>query len=126
MQTSLILRIAGISGAFAVILGAFGAHGLKPMLDPASLENWKTASVYHFIHTLALLAVAILPLSPKRKRIGTALFLIGMLCFSGSLYLLSTRSLHQLPVTILGPITPLGGMLLILGWVSLAWPERRE
>lgn len=125
MNSPIILRIAGISGALAVAMGAFGAHALKSVLDSSSLDNWKTASWYHFVHTLALLALAYLPLSPKRQRISMTLFLLGILCFSGSLYLLSTRTLHNLPVGLLGPVTPIGGLLLVTAWLSLAWPGKQ-
>lgn len=118
-----IIRVAAILGALAVLLGAFGAHGLKPLLDPSSLENWKTASQYHFIHALALLATAGLSMDPTKKRRSTFLFLSGILCFSGSLYLLSTKTLHGMPVGILGPITPLGGLLLASGWLNLIMPS---
>jgi uncharacterized membrane protein YgdD (TMEM256/DUF423 family) len=97
----LFLRTASILGFFAVAIGAFAAHGLKPHLSAEQQVTFETGVKYHFVHTLALLAVAI------------------MLHFSGSLYLLSTRSLHGLSVEWLGPITPVGGLFFLAGWGAL-------
>ncbi|MBP6184909.1 MAG: DUF423 domain-containing protein [Chitinophagaceae bacterium] len=119
MQTQTTLRIAAISGALAVILGAFGAHGLKPYLDEEALKTWHTASFYHFVHTLVLLIVALVGLHHKIPRFIPILFIVGICLFSGSLYLLSTKELHSFPHTFLGPLTPIGGVFFIAGWLSL-------
>lgn len=109
--------------ALGVALGAFGAHGLKAVLSAAELAQWHTGVHYHFIHALGLLLLAgYADKLPKRTIIWVrAAFLIGILLFSGSLYLLSTRTfLHTEALTpILGPITPFGGLLFISGWVLL-------
>ncbi|WP_207533945.1 DUF423 domain-containing protein [Desertivirga arenae] len=114
-----ILITASIFGALAVILGAFGAHGLKAHLTSQDLENWRTAVSYHFYHTLALLFLSLL--SPKSRLTTLAFwaFSIGIILFSGSIYLLSTRAITGLNLPFLGPITPLGGLLFIVGWVCL-------
>jgi uncharacterized membrane protein YgdD (TMEM256/DUF423 family) len=108
---------AGIVGALGVALGAFGAHGLKGVVsDPALLVTWETAARYHLIHALALGLVAAHPGQPK---LAGGLFIIGMLLFSGSLYLLVLSEQRWL-----GAITPLGGLALIAGWLALAFSAR--
>ena len=107
----------------AVALGAFGAHGLKKFLDPNELSQWNTAVQYQFYHGLALFGLAAISdrISLRKLRSARLFFLLGILFFCGSLYLLSTRSvldLHSL-TPILGPITPLGGLFFIAGWLVL-------
>lgn len=116
-----IILTAAIFGLIAVTLGAFGAHGLSGKISEQHLENWHTAVNYQFYHTLALLFLATFSRA-KNTLINVAYFTftLGILLFSGSLYLLSTRELTGITnIHILGPITPLGGLLLILGWASL-------
>lgn len=120
MQIRTPLLLAGIFGVLAVALGAFGAHGLRDIIEPASLEVWRTASFYHFVHTLAILVAVLLPLDPGRQRWAIRLFGMGILLFSGSLYLLSTAEVHGWEVRWLGPVTPLGGLAFIGGWVCIA------
>ena len=110
------LKIAAISGALAVSLGAFGAHGLKEMLTPAMLEIFKTGVQYQFYHTFALLAVGILQSLGESNQLKWAsrLFVAGIIIFSGSLYLLSISG-----IKVLGAITPIGGIAFIAGWVML-------
>lgn len=114
--------IAALLGALAVALGAFGAHGLEGKLDPSSLQTYKTGVQYHFIHLIPLLLIPFLPNGRFKVRLLLAgwLFLLGIVLFSGSLYLLSTRDLTGLKVAWLGPVTPIGGLLFIGGWVALA------
>ncbi len=107
--------IAAVSGALAVVAGAFGAHGLKARLEPAQLESWMTATQYHLLHSVVLLALALFAAhSGKSIRLPAGLLSVGMLFFSGSIYLLVLTKMRWL-----GPITPIGGLLLILGWLSL-------
>lgn len=107
-----------LSGALAVMAGAFGAHALKARLTAAQLDTWATAVQYHFYHALALIAVGLamrlLPEASGLQRVG-GLFLFGLLAFSGSLYLLALTGVRQL-----GFITPLGGVAFIAGWLLLA------
>jgi uncharacterized membrane protein YgdD (TMEM256/DUF423 family) len=116
-----LIIIASVFGILAVILGAFGAHALKSQLDPAGLEVWKTAVSYHFYHTLALLFVSILPASNgKVVNMAAWFFSLGILFFSGSLYLISTKEILNIKqLSVLGPLTPIGGLFFILGWFSL-------
>ena len=119
-----ILFTAGILGATTVTLGAFGAHALKARLDEYSIGIYRTGVEYQYYHVLALLAVGLLALKyPGGLLQWSAIcFVIGMLFFSGSLYLLATRSLLGIESwgSFLGPITPLGGLFFIVGWVLLS------
>jgi uncharacterized membrane protein YgdD (TMEM256/DUF423 family) len=119
MSTRLILQLAALLGGLAVAIGAFGAHGLRPMLEASGrFDTFETAVRYQFYHTLALLVVGVLAVARPELRgpVGTtaALWLGGMLLFSGSLYLLCFTG-----ITKLGAVAPIGGLLLIGGWVRL-------
>ena len=105
----------------AVIAGAFGAHGLEGKLSAKNLEVWRTAVQYQFFHTFALIFLSTLTRF-KIKLVNHCyiLFTLGVVLFSGSLYMLSCAELIDwswLPV--LGPVTPIGGLLLIAGWICL-------
>jgi uncharacterized membrane protein YgdD (TMEM256/DUF423 family) len=114
------IKIVAIFGALAVILGAFGAHALKPLLNDAQTDVFRTATLYHFVHLMPMLVIAFLPSSSKVLHWSFYLFLAGIICFSGSLYLLSTKHLIGGEYwNIVGPITPLGGLLFIAGWLNL-------
>jgi len=116
-----IILTAAFFGMIAVVLGAFGAHGLSGRINEQGLDNWHTAVNYQFYHTFALLFLATFSRA-KNTLINLSYFsfTIGILFFSGSLYLLSTRELTGInAVHVLGPITPLGGIALIIGWGSL-------
>lgn len=119
----IFLCFASVYGALAVILGAFGAHALKVRLEPDALSAWHTAVQYHFYHALALFAVGLLAntVASRALTISGIAMIMGTALFSGSLYLLATRSLLPFgSMRFLGPVTPLGGLTLIIGWVSLA------
>ncbi|MGB3798555.1 MAG: DUF423 domain-containing protein [Lewinella sp.] len=125
-----ILRWTAVLGALSVGLGAFGAHGLEKLVTPERLEIFDTGVRYSFYHTLALgLAAALYPspsIDSRRLTASVWLWLAGTLLFSGSLYLLSLREVHGLPVGFLGPVTPIGGLLLIGGWISLFFAATRH
>ncbi len=103
----------------AVVLGAFGAHALKSRVELSDLENWKTAVQYQFFHALALIFLSNTKLPAGLAGSSSWIFLAGVILFSGSLYLLSTRSISGISAGILGPLTPIGGLFLIAGWVML-------
>ena len=116
------LMIAAISGFFAVVIGAFAAHGLRKILTPEMIEVVKTGVQYQMYHALALLIVGLWlsykPVAPGLKAGGLA-FILGTLLFSGSLYALAMGAPRWL-----GPITPLGGLCFLIGWILLvvaAW-----
>jgi uncharacterized membrane protein YgdD (TMEM256/DUF423 family) len=113
MNSSLAQRLAAIAGFLAVALGAFGAHGLKSILDRnATLAIWQTAALYHLVHAAVLLALSQRSAVP---RVPFALFSAGIVVFSGSLYALALSN-----VKALGAITPVGGVCLLAGWLALA------
>lgn len=117
-MAKLFITLASLSGMLAVILGAFGAHGLRGRLDDYAMGVFQTAVQYHFYHSLALLAVGIIALGqPQTALLKSSgwLFVVGILVFSGSLYLLAISGMKWL-----GAITPLGGLAFIAGWASLA------
>lgn len=117
------LALAALVMLTAVALGAFGAHGLKPRISPEALANWHTGVQYQMVHGLALLFLALAggQLHQRYLSFARALFFGGVVCFSGSLYLLSTREVlgTQGLTQVLGPITPLGGLLYMGGWIVL-------
>ncbi|MFC3563055.1 DUF423 domain-containing protein [Pedobacter jamesrossensis] len=116
-----IILTASFFGAVAVLLGAFGSHGLKALIDAPSLEIWQKGVDYQFYHTFALLYLSTFA-RYRNKLINIAYFCFtfGILLFSGSLYLLATRSVLNIGfVDVLGPITPIGGLLFVLGWIML-------
>ena len=112
-----LIRVGAISAGIAVAAGAFGAHGLKTIIDAAGLEVWKTGVQYHLAHALAMLLVAALAGQIELKAAQTVgrLFLAGQVIFAGSLYLLAVTGIKWL-----GAITPLGGVCFLLGWAMLA------
>jgi len=122
------LLVGAVFGGFGVMLGAFGAHALKARLDPAALDTWQTAVSYQLIHALALVALGIWlrsglsqagmtgAVEPGRlTALACMLFAAGIVLFSGSLYVLALGGPRWL-----GPVTPLGGVAFIAGWVVLA------
>ena len=120
-----LIKITAITGAIAVGLGAFAAHGLKPLLDAGQIETFKTGSTYHFVHLLAMLSIAILPKNDKILTRSFYFFLTGIILFSGSLYVLSTKHLYGDDMwNFIGPITPVGGLLFILGWLNLLFVKK--
>ena len=113
MRHSIALRIAALLGFLAVALGAFGAHGLKDLLNRnGTAVIWEKAVFYHFIHTVMLFVLAQRPTIQVGPWVS---FLAGILVFSGSLYVLALTNAR-----ILGAITPIGGLSFIVGWLWLA------
>ncbi|KAH6614389.1 hypothetical protein B0J18DRAFT_403826 [Chaetomium sp. MPI-SDFR-AT-0129] len=114
-MSGLLWKTGAVFGATAVGLGAFGAHGLKKHIsDPNKLANWSTAAQYQLIHSVALLVASNNP-------IAGGLFTAGTVMFSGSLYALT---LDTERFRFMGPVTPLGGLCLIAGWLALAFGKR--
>jgi uncharacterized membrane protein YgdD (TMEM256/DUF423 family) len=108
--------------ALGVVLGAFGAHLLREKLDAEKLANWDTAVRYQLVHALALVAFGLFGERTSGKDYPGVLFLLGSLCFSGSIYALCFGFLPS----VMGPITPLGGVMLILGWIAFAREAARR
>ena len=116
-----IIITASLLGILAVVLGAFGAHGLKGKIDADALKIWETAVDYHFYHVLALLFLSTF-CRFKCRLINFSYwsFTLGILLFSGSLYLLAAKDILNITQTsFIGPITPIGGLFFIVGWSTL-------
>jgi uncharacterized membrane protein YgdD (TMEM256/DUF423 family) len=119
MKNKDLLTIATLLAALAVALGAFGAHGLKPLVSPERLEAFKTGVQYQFYHAFAIALTVIISqfLNDKWLRRSAWLFLTGILLFSGSLYILTYLSATNTEGgKWVGAITPLGGVCFLLGW----------
>jgi uncharacterized membrane protein YgdD (TMEM256/DUF423 family) len=108
-----VALLAGVAGASAVLLGAFGAHALQKVLDTRALELWHTAVNYHVWHALALVLAVGLG-AGRSRRVAIAAFALGIVLFSGSLYALALGAPRWA-----GIITPFGGLAFIVGWVAL-------
>lgn len=115
-----IIIIASILAALGVIIGAFGAHALKPVMTPTQLQSYETGVKYHLIHSVALLGIAIIFHLTQNKGFKWAAYLmsLGIILFSFSIYLLALKQLFGISHwSFLGPITPIGGTLIIIAWV---------
>jgi len=114
------LSLGAVFGGVAVALGAFGAHGLRKIVSPEVVSVFQTGVQYQMYHTLALLIIAIVyeRLPGKWIKLSGYLFSLGILFFSGSLYLITALKAEERAVpTLIGAITPVGGLLFILGWL---------
>lgn len=117
-----IVIIASLLAMLAIVMGAFGAHGLKALISPDSLAVFQTGVTYQMYHALALLALALIPgLEIKKVKGVFRFFVFGTFFFSGSLYILALKSVLPFSVSFLAPVTPVGGLLLIIGWALLAY-----
>jgi uncharacterized membrane protein YgdD (TMEM256/DUF423 family) len=110
--------------AIGIVLGAFAAHGLKDKISAEKLIVFETGVKYHLLHALALIVLGLNSnyFIQKRFKIGTILLMVGVLLFSGSIYALSTIEINGLESMkkVFGPITPIGGLCFISGWLTLA------
>lgn len=116
------LTVASLLGALAVALGAFGAHGLKKIVPPETVTTFETGVRYQFYHVFALIIVAILFQNFPGKWMSWAgyCFIIGMILFSGSLYVLTIlKATNTVGLSGIGAITPVGGLFFIAGWLFL-------
>lgn len=115
-----IIAIAAVLGAVAIVLGAFGAHGLKNLISVESLSVFETGVKYQMYHALFLLFLGSTSLvSDKVKNIILKLVVVGIVFFSGSVYFLACNVLFSFDFKKIGIITPIGGLLLIAAWVTL-------
>ena len=115
-----ILITGAILGCLAVILGAFAAHGLKKVLSADQLLSFETGVRYQMYHAFLLLFVGISTfISQKMQRLIYVFVIWGIVLFSGSIYLLTTKDVTSIDISSVGFITPIGGTLLILGWATL-------
>jgi uncharacterized membrane protein YgdD (TMEM256/DUF423 family) len=108
------IALAGALGFSAVALGAFGAHGLRERLGPGMIDVYRTGALYHLVHAVVALVVALGAERLRRPRLILGLLTGGVVIFSGSLYALAITGLVNL-----GAVTPLGGLLLLGAWATL-------
>ncbi|WP_410221284.1 DUF423 domain-containing protein [Pedobacter sp.] len=123
-----IILTASFFGALAVILGAFGAHGLKNILAPDQLSIWQKGVEYQFYHTFAILYLSTFA-RYKNKLISLSFlfFSLGIILFSGSLYLLAVKDVYQISFAkYVGPVTPIGGVFFVMGWIGLFLAALRD
>ena len=117
-SSRLILGLAALSGFLAIAAGAFGAHGVT---DPVAKSWLETGGHYQLVHALGAIACVLLGRQGFKAELSAWLFLVGALIFSGSLYLMALGAPH-----ILGAVTPIGGLLLLAAWASLALSALRR
>ncbi len=111
-----------VFGTLAVVLGAFGAHGLEKLVDADAIQSYETGVRYQMYHALLLLILANTNfVDEKKKSIIFYLITLGVILFSFSIFLLATNDLTSFDFKIIGLLTPLGGLLLILGWIVLGF-----
>ncbi len=117
-----IVTVASVLGALSVAFGAFGAHGLKQLIDTQALTTFETGVRYQMVHSLALFIPAMANgLSEASKKWVFRFFLFGIIFFSGSVYLLSLKTLLPFDASSIGFITPIGGVLFITGWLRMGY-----
>ena len=113
-----VLIIGGIYGTLAVIFGAFGAHGLKKFLEPDQLKSFETGVKYQMYHALLLILTGIIfPFAGYSQNLMGWFLIVGVFFFSFSIYGLILSSAKGRKMVFLGPVTPLGGLLLVMGWI---------
>ena len=112
----ILVALGALSAFLAVALGAFGAHALRDRLAPDLLAIFETGARYHLVHAVAIVVVGFAEARLPAVRVSGFLFLLGTLLFSGSLYALALTGVRGW-----GAVTPLGGLLFLVGWAWLAW-----
>jgi len=123
-QSKTFLQISSILMAIAISIGAFGAHGLKPYLDEYGLSIYAKATSYEFYMTIGLFIISFISIIiPNSTKVKTSFYLVlsGMLIFSFSLYILALTKIMWL-----GAITPIGGSLMIIGWIVLFFTIKND
>jgi uncharacterized membrane protein YgdD (TMEM256/DUF423 family) len=117
-----IVVTASILGAFTIAIGAFGAHGLKQLVDAEVITSFETGVRYQMFHVIVLLVIGFAgPISASTKKWVFWFFIFGIILFSGSIYILALKEILRFDVKFLGPVTPLGGLSFIIGWLGLGY-----
>ena len=121
-----LISIAALLAFLSVALGAFGAHSLNELLTTEKLNSFETGVRYQFYHSLALLIIGLNANKLNATALIGKLMLIGIVFFSFSIYLLSLQELIGINLSILGPITPIGGLLLMISWLILIFKNYKK
>ncbi len=117
-----IAAIGAFTIAITIAIGAFAAHGLQQIIDSASLDTFEVGVRYQMYHAIAILILGLVPgISQRMKKMVFWFFIIGIVFFSGSIYLLSLNSILPFEAKTIGFITPIGGLFYILGWLCLGY-----
>ena len=113
------LVLGCVLAALAVLLGAFAAHGLKNYVSTDQIQTFQTGVRYQFYHAFGLICLGLISLHTGTDHFKWSIISIslGVLFFSGSLYVIATTPIHQISTKLLGPITPIGGLFMIGGWI---------
>lgn len=123
MNTKKIFAVSCCLMALGIVLGAFAAHGLKDKVSPYHIEVFQKGVFYHLVHALALLVLTlnVAHFNLKRLKLAMWLMVVGILFFSGSLYVLGGMALEKGDglLKVVGPVTPIGGLCFIAGWLAL-------
>lgn len=113
---------ASILGALTIAIGAFGAHGLKQLVEAEAITSFETGIRYQMFHVIVLLVIGFAgPISATTKKWVFWFFIFGIILFSGSIYILALKEILSFDVKFLGPVTPLGGLSFIIGWLRLGY-----
>ena len=115
-----IVMIAAIIRDLGVLFGAFGAHGVKDKIDPTRYAAYRVGIEYLFFHIVPLLYLA-QQANSKRVMTISYMFILGIVCFTGSNILMTTEAIHRINFHFLWPVTPLGGLLFVIAWLMLAY-----
>jgi len=117
-----IVVTAAFLGALTIAIGAFGAHGLKQLIDAEAITSFETGVRYQMFHVIVLLVIGLTgPISTTTKKWVFWFFIFGIILFSGSIYILALKEILSFDVKSLWPVTPLGGLSFILGWLCLGY-----
>jgi uncharacterized membrane protein YgdD (TMEM256/DUF423 family) len=117
-----IVVTASILGALTIAIGAFGAHGLKQLVVADAISSFETGVRYQMFHLIVLLIIGFaVPISATTKKWVFRFFIFGIILFSGSIYILALKEILRFDVKFLGPVTPLGGLSFIMGWLRLGY-----
>src|SRR5690554_1508660 len=117
-----IAAIGAFTIAITIAIGAFAAHGLQQIIDGASLDTFEVGVLYQMYHAIAILILGLVPgISQRMRKMVFWFFVLGIVFFSGSIYLLSLNSILPFEAKTIGFITPIGGLFYILGWLGLGY-----
>jgi uncharacterized membrane protein YgdD (TMEM256/DUF423 family) len=114
-----LLSAGATFAAIAVMLGAFGAHQLKEIVAAKDLVTWETGCRYQMYHALGLILISVISSEHKNLKRAGFFFTMGIFLFSGSLYLIALKDVLSMNLKFIGPLTPIGGLFFVAGWISL-------
>lgn len=114
-----LLKAGASFAAVSVVLGAFGAHQLKEIIEAKDLVTWETACRYQMYHAFALILLSMISSEHRYLKRAGFFFSLGIVLFSGSLYFIALKDVFSMNLKFIGPLTPIGGLFFVVGWVTL-------